>query len=79
MKMLIQNKQIVNIQLATEALAEKRIEPPKEGPVVDTAGGLGRVRPILGSQQAALVDGFKNEDNELDHDGGNRNGCNGIA
>ena len=77
--MLIQDKQVLDIELVTEALAEEGIEPPKEGPVVDAAGGLGRVSPILRPQQAALVDGFEHKGNELDHDGGGGNVRKDIA
>lgn len=63
----------------TEALEEEGIEPPKEGPVVNAAGGLGRVSPKLRAQQAALVDGFEHKDNEHDHDGGGGDVCKDIV
>lgn len=68
--MLVQHKQVVDVQHAAKAQAEKRIQPPEEGPVVDAASGLGRVSPVLGTQQAPLLQGFKHEDECLGDDGG---------
>jgi hypothetical protein len=53
-------------------LAEKWVEPPEEGPVVNIAGGLGWVAPVLGPKQPALVQGLKHQGDELDYHG---SGC----
>jgi len=66
--MLIQSKQVIDIQDASKAGAEKRVEPPKEGAVVDIAGSLGR-RVLKGGVETSLLQGFQRHQHDLDQDG----------
>jgi hypothetical protein len=68
--MLVQHKQVVNVQLAAITLTKKRVEPPEEGPVIDAAGGLRRVSAVLGTQRTTLVQGLKHKNDGLDYDRG---------
>ncbi len=76
--MFVQDKQVVDVELAAKALAEKRIKPPEERPVVDAARCLGWVTPELGTQETTLVPSFENESQSLNHNSGGGDIGNGV-
>ncbi len=76
--MLVQYKQVVDVELAAKALAEKRIKPPEERPAVDAARCLWWVTREFGTQEAAFVLSFEHESESLNHNSGGGDVGNGV-
>ena len=76
--MLVQYKQVVDVELAAKALAEKRIKPPEERPAVDAARCLGWVTPKFWTQEAAFAVSFEHESESLNHNSGGGDVGNGV-
>ena len=76
--MLVQDKQVVDVELSAEALAEKGIKPPEERPVVDATCCLGWVTLELGTQETAFVPSFEHESQSFNHNSGGGEVGNGV-
>lgn len=77
-QLFIQNREILNSQKVAESILEQRIQPPEDGPVIETSGGLRGIGRKLGLQNVSLLHSLKNKNHSFDGHSHSRDDCNDL-